>query len=93
MPNLNRIKVSNDTINQAFDEIISKTFFRLNQKGEYGFLSKHEILGVIAEEYHELLESVKNDVDETKFNDELIDVAVACIFGLASIRELEKNNK
>lgn len=56
---------------------------RLREKGEKGdgiFVSAHESLGVIAEEYHELVEAVR---DRRGIEDELLDLAVACYLALA----------
>lgn len=56
---------------------------RLREKGENGdgiFVSAHESLGVIAEEYHELVVAVR---EHCGVADELLDLAVACVLGMA----------
>lgn len=58
---------------------------RLEKHGRGAFVSPHEILGVVAEEYDELLEAVRKD-SVSLVMAELTDVAVACLFGLASLR-------
>ena len=57
---------------------------RLIEKGDGTAASYHEVLGFITEEYMELIDAVrKNNVREIK--SELIDIAVACVFGVACI--------
>jgi len=68
-----QIKKGLELFNQVLD-------FRLKEKGDRAFASKHEVLGIITEEYQELIEAVKNN-DKENFEEELFDVAVAAIFG------------
>lgn len=57
---------------------------RLLQHGPGVAVSLHEILGIVAEESHEVFEAVVAcDRDETRA--ELVDLAVACLLGIASI--------
>ncbi len=59
--------------------------FRLHQKGSHGWVSSHEALGIITEEFHELVGAVQsNDIEE--FEKECLDLAVACVFAVASKR-------
>lgn len=56
------------------------------EKNGWGiFASRHEMLGVICEEYSELLEAVRTGT-LAAVKDELHDVAVACLAGIASLR-------
>lgn len=83
---MNRTIVSQEAVKIAITEIEKKTDFRLAQKGHHAWQSTHEILGVITEEYWELQEAIKNnDMEEIK--KELMDIAVACHFGIACINE------
>ena len=59
---------------------------RLNQKGINTFVSSHEILGIISEEFREVEDAVRQN-DQTQLKKELIDVAVGCIWGLVSIEK------
>ncbi len=62
--------------------VVRKLEYRLKQKG-YGTLkSKHEVLGIITEEYNELIQAITNN-DDDNFEEELLDIAVACVFGFA----------
>lgn len=72
-----------ESISTTIAELISTLYYRVSQKGANTFVSSHEILGIVSEEFDELKDSVrKNDLDE--FEEELFDVAVACIWGLVS---------
>lgn len=54
----------------------------IDKHGNGGFVSWHEILGKINEEHHELLVEVQKETPERR--DELVDIAVAAIWGVAS---------
>jgi len=55
------------------------------RKGPMTASSRHEILGLVEEEMCELKVATRISLDE--FNNELMDVAVAAIFGLLSIQK------
>ena len=57
---------------------------QLDKKGRGSWLSQHEILGVVEEEHHELLDAIISN-DHLAVKGELLDIAVACIFGAACI--------
>lgn len=53
-------------------------------KGLAAFASIHEILGIVTEEYGELIDAIhKNSKELTR--EELLDIVVACVFGVACI--------
>ena len=80
-----RPAVTDDELNQVIDDTINFIFNRIKEKGPGAFKSRHEILGCVTEEYHELIDAVTNkDVDDLIH--ELRDVACSCIFGIASIK-------
>ncbi len=80
----NRTQVDHITIQHAIEELKKKIDFRLHEKGKGTFASRHEILGIIEEEMHELNDAIKKDsLKEVK--EELLDVAVAAVFGIACI--------
>jgi hypothetical protein len=60
---------------------------RINEKGAGTFASRHEILGTVTEEYHELEDAVmiKSISGLEDIKDELLDIAVACVFGVTCI--------
>lgn len=64
---------------------------RLLQHGQAAHQSNHESLGVITEEFFELVEAVRsNERKQVKL--ELMDVAVACMFALASMFSREDDD-
>ena len=77
--------VNKDVINSARLETFRELSRRLNQKGFGTLASKHEILGVITEEYHELIHAIESNVPLEQVQKELRDIAVGCIFGDACI--------
>jgi NTP pyrophosphatase (non-canonical NTP hydrolase) len=79
---MNRSQLTEEQVMAAVEKTLEKLKFRLNQKGYGTFSSRHEILGVITEEYKEFVDAVHSkDYDEMK--SEIMDLAVGCIFGLA----------
>jgi 16S rRNA C1402 N4-methylase RsmH len=77
-----RIKIKSESLRISLGLISNKTAQRLIEKGDGSFVSTHEALGVITEEYQELVEAIKsNDIDKVK--KELLDLGVACHFSLA----------
>ena len=58
---------------------------RLRERGTGIFISQHEILGIVYEEMSEYVGAVhKNDHDAQE--KELLDIAVAAVWGIVSIR-------
>lgn len=93
MENTNsRPQISADEINLTFLQLQKKVAFRLNQKGTGIIISRHEMLGIIEEERKELVDAVQSgSLEETEqsilsVEHELVDIAVACIVSLASIK-------
>lgn len=88
---MNRQIVPTETIGQAILELEEALAYRLKEKGDGAFVSIHEILGVVTEEYQELLDAVHAiNSHHTSLRDvhwELLDIAVACIFAIACIKE------
>jgi NTP pyrophosphatase (non-canonical NTP hydrolase) len=81
-----RTQLNNAQINKGVEKVLEKLFYRLDQKGYGTFASRHEILGVVSEEFKEFVDAVHSK-DYENMKDELIDIAVACIFGLVCLEE------
>ena len=64
---------------------------RLEKHGPRPYNSRHETLGIITEEYTELCNAICNDESHEEFSEELMDVAVACIFGIYSLEQKDTN--
>ena len=68
----------------VFKAVRQKLEFRLKEKGFGILVSRHEIQGILAEEFKELMDALQ-DNDRNWFREELLDIAVGCIIGIASM--------
>lgn len=82
-----RPSVTSDQIFEALDDVGAHLEHCVLIHGDGAVASSHEALGFIAEEYHELVEAVKSD-DPVKIDAELRDLAVMCVFALASRKHM-----
>ena len=62
---------------------------RIDKHGLGKFVSRAEALGVLAEEYHEVIEAIRGN-NSQEFLDEMMDVAVSAIWAIVSLPLLEK---
>jgi NTP pyrophosphatase (non-canonical NTP hydrolase) len=62
---------------------------RIEEKGRGVFVSSHETLGAVTEEYQELIDAVRQN-DPVEVGEELMDIAVAAVFGVASMLQKEE---
>ena len=77
-------KVLNDEdLIKSIQKVTSMINYRLSQKGDYGYIGPHETYGIIAEEFAELMDSLREN-NSQNFYRELVDIAVACVIGMAS---------
>ena len=85
--NKTRSSVSDAVVVDAVSMLIKELDRRLKEKGRGTFSSSHEILGIVTEEYWELVDAVKRHGDDKagRIKQELMDIAVACVFGCACI--------
>lgn len=85
---LNRQEVSLDDIESGLEDIKNKLFSRLKKKGFGSYASRHEILGIITEEYLEAVEAVRDNSVQgfVDYTNESMDVAVAGLFGYICMR-------
>jgi hypothetical protein len=81
----NRHQISDEEVDEVFKLIKKKMDFRLQEKGRGILVTRHEIYGIIAEEFTSELTDALRDNDRTQFREELVDIAVACIIGIASM--------
>ena len=79
-----RIQVTDEEIELALVKVKAMLEARLRQKGKGTFASTHEIYGVIAEEFDELGDELRSN-NAAQFRNELTDIAVGAIFGIACI--------
>ena len=78
--------LTNPNLQQATLDMQLKMFKCLDKKGYGAWLSSHEILGIITEEYKELVDAVHSGTKE-QMKQELLDVAVGCVFAGACIQQ------
>lgn len=80
---LNRPEVTTAEIEDGIKDVVNKLQMRLEKKGYGSYASRHEILGIITEEYQELTEAVRDDSTKGyyEYSMECLDMAVAGIFG------------
>jgi len=62
-----------------------KLFVRLQEKGHGISVSTHEIVGILEEEMREVWDALRENNNEGLYQ-ELLDVAVACLLGMASLK-------
>ncbi len=75
-----------DKLACALEDVTSQIRKRLQTKGPQSFISKHEILGIITEEYLELVEAVRTD-NSQEVEAELLDLAVAAVLSMTAIKQ------
>ena len=78
-----RPQIKPNDLEYTINIVNNKAIERLNKKGWGIYISKHEALGIIAEEYQELIESIRDD-NTDNFYEECLDIAVAAILAIAS---------
>ncbi len=85
MPN-QRQQLTIDNFEAAKAELATKLEFRANQKSMGAMVSNHEILGILFEELDEYSNAVHDKLPSEDKVQELLDIAVAAVWGIASIR-------
>jgi len=83
-----RVRITKDQINESKKLVSFWLDKRLEEKGCGALLSRHEILGVLTEEYTEIIEAAHSKLPNSnnELISELIDLAVCCLFGIACIK-------
>jgi NTP pyrophosphatase (non-canonical NTP hydrolase) len=77
----NREIVSTEAVQAASKAFFEKLESKLKEKGLGTFKSSHEVLGVLQEEFAELVDAIReNDMEE--FEEELLDIMIGAYWGL-----------
>lgn len=79
------VEITPDLISESLALLGINLHRRLKEKGFDSFINPHEILGATLVEVRELEEAVHGK-NVQSITEELMDVAVGCIFGVASIK-------
>jgi NTP pyrophosphatase (non-canonical NTP hydrolase) len=75
-----------DDVNGAISDLQKEIARTINEKDPGSFASRHELEGVLSEEFAELRRAIfKDKRDFRAMRDELLDITVACVFGVACI--------
>ena len=82
---VSRPPISSEQIDNAVIELANQLKRRIAQHGSGIHASAHEILGVVTEEYKELVDAVQANTPDAIGN-ELMDIAVGCVFVYACIQ-------
>jgi len=85
-------KVTKQEIEQVLDELILRLVSRIKRRKGKCYSNRHEALGKITEEYHELSDAVRSE-KRKDINDETLDVAEACVYFYASQLAKKKARK
>ena len=81
--------INNRTITETEVTLSHALRHRMDQKGLEPFNSPHEIIGVVMEEYEEAVDEVRAN-NTARLREELIDLAIACIWGIASLDHMSE---
>jgi NTP pyrophosphatase (non-canonical NTP hydrolase) len=81
---MEEIKVPKKLVAENCKELLEEIYKEMKNKGPAAFVSTHEILGTIAEEYDELIHAVRANNNQA-VREELLDLAVLAIFGISSM--------
>ena len=82
-PTIVRPQLSKNNFYEVVGQLTAQIRKTCEKKGMGACVSPHEILGIVEEEYEEFkAEVMNNDPEQTQA--ELLDLAVACMWGLAS---------
>lgn len=82
---MERPQISKELVRDVVKIIEHKIEDRLDEKGRGIFVSRHEVMGVILEEFNEAIYACENE-ELHNFMGEILDVAVGCAIALASFR-------
>ena len=83
--NNHRPQLNDQHIKETIKQITNKLKTQLSKKGKGIFISSHECLGILKEEFDEYSLSVHNNNMLEQYN-ELLDIAVASIISIASMK-------
>lgn len=88
---MHRKLINLEQIDLGMSQLRTALLDRLNEKGYGTFASRHEILGILTEEMNEYERAVEQEPANfdglRRMRMELIDIAVAAVFGAVCLRE------
>jgi len=81
-----RLDIDQSKYNDAVHDVNNHAMTVIHRKGDGAYISRHEILGILTEEYQEVVEAIHLGKLNTEVIHELKDLAFACIWGIVSIK-------
>jgi len=84
---MDRPETTADEVNIAIHRLQKAIAKALNEKGTGGFVSHHEILGALSEEFREVENAVRSE-DSDEIVEKLFNVAVVSVLGVISAGKL-----
>lgn len=81
---VSRVEVPEADVLHTILELSKQLRTRLDKHGPLSYIGAHEVYGICAEEVAELLDAIRQNDKYLTIN-ELYDIAVAAIFGIASL--------
>jgi NTP pyrophosphatase (non-canonical NTP hydrolase) len=84
MPKPTRPKVDPKCLQAVYDLLDQRLKKKMEKHKGDSYASRAEIYGLLSEEVYELLKAMHEN-DGKNFKDELLDIALICVFGHASI--------
>lgn len=89
---MERPQLSDAVLLKAVEAMTVAMGRKIERHGRGAYMGNHEALGIITEEYYELIGAVQSN-DPVNIAEETMDVAVGCLFALASQMEKEERLK
>lgn len=80
--NRGRIEISDAQVAKAMQIVQERLDIRIKRHGQFSHFSKHESHGIIVEECREMEDAIRSK-NHQEYWDEVLDVVVACIWGIA----------
>lgn len=81
---MSRESIKQEFVNRAIDQLKEHLVSILVDKGTKTFASRHEVMGLLLEEFNEL-ERANHKDDNKEFKYELLDLAATSIFAIACV--------
>lgn len=79
-----RESIDQDNVSNAINQLNEHLIKILSKKGTKTFASRHEVMGLLLEEFNEL-ERANHKDDNDEFKYELLDLAATAIFAIACV--------
>jgi NTP pyrophosphatase (non-canonical NTP hydrolase) len=86
---MSRPAIDEKRLDYILDTVTKRALLLWKKRERKVWVTPQEALGVITEEYHELIEAIHSNDRSEEFS-ELLDVAVAAIYAMASQEHMER---